>query len=158
MCVQGVQQPGIFREFDLPQGEPGKPGKLRELFCLSMRIFYGLLFELLPDNDRKIICRIILVSNDINDCKKNSGNFVEIVPGKPGNLREFCVGNWVDTLVSVGLPCVCMCISRSALCVSQSALCVHVCQSVFLVCVCVSVGLPCVCMCVGTHAHTRQID
>ena len=28
----------------------------------------GLLFELLPDNDRKIICKIILVSYDINDC------------------------------------------------------------------------------------------
>ena len=39
---QGVQQPGkpeIFREFDLPQGKPGKPGKVREFFCLSMRIF-----------------------------------------------------------------------------------------------------------------------
>ena len=28
----------------------------------------GLLFELLPNNDRKIICKIILVSYDINDC------------------------------------------------------------------------------------------
>ena len=31
--IQGVQQPGK------PQGKPGKPGKLREFFCLSMRIF-----------------------------------------------------------------------------------------------------------------------
>ena len=28
----------------------------------------GRLFELLPDNDRKIICKIILVSYDINNC------------------------------------------------------------------------------------------
>ena len=72
MGRQGVQQPrkpGILREFDLPRGKSGKPGKLREFFCLSIRIFLnGLLFELLPDNDRKIICKIILVSYDINDC------------------------------------------------------------------------------------------
>ena len=39
---QGVQQPGkpgILREFDLLQGKHGKPGKLWEFFCLSMRIF-----------------------------------------------------------------------------------------------------------------------
>ena len=31
--------------------------------------------------------------------KNPQGIFVEIDPGKPGNLREFCVGNWVDTLI-----------------------------------------------------------
>ena len=49
------------------------------------------------------------------------------------------------TCVSVGLPCVYMCVGRSAFCV-------HVCRSVCLVCACVSVGLPCVCMCVGQSA------
>ena len=57
--------------------------------------------------------------------------------------------------VSAGLPCVCMCVSRSALCVpcvsaglpcvcmcvGRSALCVHVCQPVCLVCACVLVSL-----------------
>ena len=30
---------------------------------------------------------------------KKPRNFVEIDPGKPGNLRQFFVGNWVDTLM-----------------------------------------------------------
>ena len=38
--------------------------------------------------------------------------------------------------VLVNLPCVCMCVGRSALCV-------HVCWSICLVCACVSVGLLC---------------
>ena len=54
------------------------------------------------------------------------------------------------TCVSVGLPCVYMCVSRSALCV-------HVCRSVCLVCACVSVGLPSVYMCVGQSASCVHV-
>ena len=75
------------------------------------------------------------------------------------------------TCVSVGLPCVYMCVGRSALCVhvcrsvcllctcvGQSAFCVHVCWSVCLLCTCVLVGLPCVCMCVGRSALCVGVD
>ena len=55
---QGVQQPGkpgILREFDLPQG---KTWKTQGIFLPVYENFLdGLLFELLPNNDRKIICK-----------------------------------------------------------------------------------------------------
>ena len=70
--------------------------------------------------------------------------------------------------MSVGLPCVCMCVGRFAfcvhvhqkvrllctMCVSRSCTCVYMkCQTdLTLVCTCVSVGLPCVYMCVGRSA------
>ena len=59
---QGVQQLGILWEFDLPR-------ETRGIFLPVYENFLnGLLLGLLPDNDNKIICKIILVSYDINDC------------------------------------------------------------------------------------------
>ena len=33
--------------------------------------------------------------------KKPQGILLKLDPGKPGNLSEFCAGNWVDTLDTV---------------------------------------------------------
>ena len=47
--------------------------------------------------------------------KKTLGNFVEFVPGKPGNLRKFCVGNWVDTLIVSKLQILSFCLDGNFL-------------------------------------------
>ena len=50
-------------------GKTWKTWKTQGIFLPVYENFLNcLLFELLPDNDSKIICKIILVSYDINDC------------------------------------------------------------------------------------------
>ena len=69
---------------------------------------------------------------------------------------------YIHACVLVGLPGVCMCVSRSALCVHvcQSGLpCVYMCVSqVCLVCTCVLVSLPSVYMCVGQSAFCEHVS
>ena len=67
---QGVSSNLEYSELDLPLG---KPGELRDFFCLSREFLNGLLFELLsPDNNRKIFCKWL--ARNINDyIKKPQG-------------------------------------------------------------------------------------
>ena len=59
-----------FDDLIVKQGvqQPGKPGKLGIFLPVYENFLNCLLFELLPDNDREIICKIISVSYDINNC------------------------------------------------------------------------------------------
>ena len=47
----------------------------------------------------KLFCKIMLVMILTTVYKKPQGILLKLTLGKTGNLKEFCVENWVDTLI-----------------------------------------------------------